>query len=103
MSKCLNLSDKNVSRMVKDFGELNVSQLVDTYFGDNVPTYDEFINNKNIKEQLGIVPVSKTKDVLGTSFPKEIDNDRIIRLKKAISRVNNKNFKCWCSRKLQTY
>ena len=46
MSKCLNLSDKNVSRMVKDFGELNVSQLVDTYFGDNVPTYDEFINNK---------------------------------------------------------
>lgn len=92
MSKCLNLSDKNVSRMVKDFGELNVSQLVDTYFGDNVPTYDEFINNKNIKEQLGIVPVSKTKDVLGTSFPKEIDNDRIIRLKKAISRVNNKNF-----------
>jgi hypothetical protein len=92
MSKCLNLSDKNVSRMVKDFGELNVSQLVDTYFGDNVPTYDEFINNKNIKEQLGIVPVSKTKDILGSTFPKEIDNDRIIRLKKAISRANNKNF-----------
>lgn len=92
MSKCLNLSDKNVSRMVKDFGELNVSQLVDTYFGDNVPTYDEFINNKNVKEQLGIIPISKTKDILGSTFPKEIDNDRMIRLKKAISRINNKNF-----------
>jgi len=93
MSKCLNLSDKNVSRMVKDFGELNVSQLVDTYFGDNVPTYDEFINNKNIKEQLGIIPISKVKSEIGTTFSKELSTDRMIQLKKAISNTNNKNFK----------
>ncbi len=93
MSKCLNLSDRNVAKVVKDFGETTVSQMVDTYFGDNVPTYDEFIANKEIKEQLNIIPISKVKNEIGTTFPKLLSTDRIIQLKQAISKANNNNYK----------
>jgi hypothetical protein len=93
MSKCLNLSDKNISKLVKDFGEVNVARILDAYFGDNIPTYEEFITNKEIKEQLNIVPISKTKAELGTSFSKEITPDKIIKLKQLVSRVNNVNFR----------
>jgi hypothetical protein len=93
MSKCLNLSDRNVAKLVKDFGETTVSQMVDTYFGDNVPTYDEFIANKEIKEQLSIIPISKVKNEIGTTFPKLLSTDRIIQLKQAISKANNNNYK----------
>jgi len=93
MSKCLNLSDRNVAKLVKDFGETTVSQMVDTYFGDNVPTYDEFIANKEIKEQLNIIPISKVKNEIGTTFPKLLSTDRIIQLKQAISKANNNNYK----------
>ena len=32
MSKCLNLGDRNISKMVSDFGEVTVSKLLDIYF-----------------------------------------------------------------------
>jgi hypothetical protein len=93
MSKCLNVRDRNVARLIKDFGETTVSQLVESYFGDEVPTYDEFIANKDVKEQLNIIPISKVKNEIGTSFSKQLSTDRIIQLKQAISKANNKNYK----------
>lgn len=90
MSKCLNLSDPTIKKMVNDFGEINVSKLLDAYYPDKTPTYEEFIANRKVKEALGFIPISKTKDEIGKSFPREISNDQLAKLKRLISNVNNR-------------
>jgi hypothetical protein len=92
MNQCLNLKDVNIAKLVKDFGETTVSKMINTHFGENIPTYEEFINNKSVKQELNLVPVSKTKEEIGTSFSKELNSDRLIKLKQAISRKNNLNY-----------
>lgn len=93
MMGCLNLNDKNISKMVKDFGEVEVSKLLDTYFPENTPTYEEFIGNKNVKQGLGLVPISKVKDEIGRSMPKQISTSQLISLKATVSAVNNRNYR----------
>ena len=63
---------------------------IETEFNDIIPTYNEFISNKKIKEVFGIIPISKVKDEIGASFKKEISNQQLINLKKAISKTNDK-------------
>jgi hypothetical protein len=92
MNQCLNLKDVNIAKLVKDFGETTVSKMINTHFGENIPTYEEFINNKSVKQELNLVPVSKTKEEIGTSFSKELNSDRLIKLKQTISRKNNLNY-----------
>jgi hypothetical protein len=91
MSFCLNFNDPNVGKMVKDFGEVKVSNLIQKFFNSETPIYDEFIKNKNVKETLGLVPISKVKEEIGKSFPKEISYSQKISLMKAISIKNNYN------------
>jgi hypothetical protein len=91
MIGCLNLSDENIARMVKDFGEVNVSKLLNAYFPENAPTYEQFIADKNVKQDLGLVPISKVKDEIGKSLPKQINSNQLISLKTTISAVNNRN------------
>jgi soluble cytochrome b562 len=93
MSKCLNLGDKNISKMVNDFGEVTVSKLLDTYFPNTMPTYQDFISNKNIKQELGLIPISKVKEEIGRSLPKQINGNQLISLKATVSAINNRNFK----------
>jgi len=92
MSFCLNFGDPNVQKMVKDFGEVKVSNLIQEFFNSETPIYDDFIKNKNVKEALGLVPISKVKQEIGKSFPKEISGSQMISLKSAVSRKNNYNF-----------
>lgn len=91
MSFCLNFNDPNVQKMVKDFGEVKVSNLIQEFFNSETPTYDEFIKNKNVKEALGLIPISKVKQEIGKSFPKEINGSQKISLFKAVSNKNNFN------------
>ena len=93
MSKCLNLGDRNISKMVSDFGEVTVSKLLDTYFPNTIPTYQDFISNKNIKQELGLIPISKVKSEIGRSMPKQINSNQLISLKATVSAINNRNFK----------
>lgn len=87
---CLNLSNSNINKIAKEFGEIKTSKLLDAYFPDKIPTFEEFISNKNVKNELGVIPISKVKDEIGTSFPKEISNSQLINLKKVISKTNDK-------------
>jgi len=68
MANCLNKSDKNVQRLINDFSEVKVSELVDKYFKGEVPTYEEFIANKNVKQEFNLIPKSKIKEHLGKSY-----------------------------------
>ena len=87
---CLNLSNKNIAKIAKEFGEVKTSKLLDKYYPNSIPTYEEFIANKSIKQELGVIPISKVKDEIGVSFKKEISNQQLINLKKAISKTNDK-------------
>lgn len=89
-TNCLNLSNPNIAKLVKEFGEIKTSELIDKYFPNSIPTYEEFVSNKSIKQELGVVPISKVKDEIGVSFKEEISNQQLINLKKAISKTNNK-------------
>jgi hypothetical protein len=91
MAFCLNPNDPNVKRMVKDFGESKVSNLIQEFFNSETPTYEEFIKNKNVKEALGLIPISKVKEEIGKSFPKEISDRQKNILFKTISTKNNYN------------
>ena len=93
MMGCLNLNDKDIAKMVKDFGEVKVSTLLDAYFPESVPTYDDFIANKNIKQELGLVPISKVKNEIGRSIPKQINTNQLISLKATVSAINNRNYR----------
>lgn len=59
---CLNISNPKLDRLANDFGEIKTSELMDKYYPNSIPTYEEFISNKVIKEELGIIPISKVKD-----------------------------------------
>ena len=50
MIGCLNLNDKTIKKMVDDFVEVKVSQLLNENFPETTPTYEEFIANKNVKD-----------------------------------------------------
>lgn len=93
MISCLNLGDENIAKMVKDFGEINVSKLLDTNFPKTIPTYEQFIANKNVKQTLGLVPISKVKNEIGRSMPKEISTNQLISLKATVSAINNRNYR----------
>ena len=87
---CLNKSNPNINKISKEFGDTKTSELLDKYYPNTIPTFDEFISNIKIKEELNIVPISKVKDILGTSFYKNIPQNKLNLLKKLVSRVNNK-------------
>jgi hypothetical protein len=70
-----------------------VSKLLDTYFPNTIPTYQDFISNKNIKQELGLIPISKVKSEIGRSMPKQINSNQLISLKATVSAINNRNFK----------
>lgn len=91
MAFCLNFNDPDVQKMVKDFGETKVSNLIQEFFNSETPTYNDFIKNKNVKEALGLIPISKVKEEIGKSFPKEISGSQKISLFQAVSRKNNFN------------
>jgi len=91
MSFCLNFGDPDVQKMVKDFGETKVSNLIQEFFNSETPSYNDFIKNKNVKEALGLVPISKVKEEIGKSFPKEISESQRMSLMQAVSRKNNYN------------
>ena len=86
--KCLNLSDPHIKKLVKDFGEVRVSQLIENIKEDL--TYDAFINNKEVKDKLGVIPISKTKEEIGLTLSKVISNQQLINLKSKISKLNDK-------------
>ena len=90
---CLNLNFKDNRRLVNDFGEINVSNLLNEHFVDKNPNYDEFIANKDVLKAIGTLSKSESNKVLGTSYGKEISESQSINLKKKISLLNNSLFK----------
>ena len=89
---CLNLSIPAFKQMAEDFGEFKTKFLLDSYFPGKIPTYDEFISDKDIKRALGIVSKSKMMDELGFSYGKTISNKALTIFKSKISRLNNFNY-----------
>ena len=87
---CLNPNYKDNKRLISDFSEVKVSMLFEKYFKNDNPSYEEFIKNKNVKEELNIIPISQTKEEIGISLKKEISNNQLIKLKTTISKLNNK-------------
>ena len=61
MKNCLNKSNPEVAKMAKDFGDVKTAELLDKHYPTNIPTYDEFIKNANVREELVIIPISKIK------------------------------------------
>ena len=90
---CLNLNFKDNRRLVNDFGEINVSNLLNEHFVDKNPNYDDFIANKDVLKAIGALSKSESNKVLGTSYGKEISESQSINLKKKISLLNNSLFK----------
>lgn len=90
MKFCLNLSFGDNQRLVNDFSETNVINLLQAYFPGNNPTYNEFISNDSVKKALGLMSKSKANTELGSSFKKEISADQVTRLRTKISQVNNR-------------
>ena len=85
---CLNLNIPEVQSLVNDFGETLISKLLDENFEEReIPSYEEFISDKNVREALHIVPISE----IGTSYPKFISEQQLINLKSKISKLNNEN------------
>lgn len=93
MKNCLNKSNPEVAKMAKDFGDVKTAELLDKHYPTTIPTYDEFIKNANVKEELGIIPISKIKDEIGVSFSKELSDSQLINLKSLVSRINNNSKK----------
>ena len=93
MSTCLNLSHPDIKALVNDFGETVIRYLFDTYFPDEIPTYEQFIKKGAILQKLGIILPSKIKSELGKSFPKYVSGNQLISLKHQISTVNNRNYR----------
>ena len=88
---CINRNYKDNQRLINDFSEVKVSQMFDKYYKDvDNPSYEEFISNPNVKKDLGIVPISKVKDELGQTFPKQISQSQLIKLKSLVLKINNK-------------
>lgn len=87
---CINKNLKDNQRLIQDFSETRVNQLFDEYFQDENPSYGEFISNPNVKEALGIIPISKVKSEIGKAFGKEISSRELKILKKSISNINDK-------------
>lgn len=87
---CINKNLKDNQRLIQDFSETRVNQLFDEYFQDENPSYGEFISNPNVKEVLGIIPISKVKSEIGKAFGKEISSRELKILKKSISNINDK-------------
>ena len=85
---CINKNLKDNQRLIQDFSETRVNQLFD--FQDENPSYGEFISNPNVKEALGIIPISKVKSEIGKAFGKEISSRELKILKKSISNINDK-------------
>jgi len=90
IKSCLNLSDKNVALMAKHFGEVQVSKLVSSEFNGITPKYEDFVKNKTVIKELGIVPISKVKTELNTSYRNKISQAQIKIFNSVISRANNK-------------
>jgi hypothetical protein len=87
---CINKNLKDNQRLIQDFSETRVNQLFDEYFPNENPSYSEFISNPNVKEALGIIPISKVKSEIGKAFGKEISSRELRILKKSISDINDK-------------
>ena len=78
---CINKNLKDNQRLIQDFSETRVNQLFDEYFPKENPSYSEFISNPNVKEALGIIPISKVKSEIGKAFGKEISSRELKILK----------------------
>lgn len=89
--KCLNLSHPEIKKLTNDFSVTKVSELMDKYFPESTPSYNEFVEYKEVKKELGIIPISKVKEEIGRSFPKLIYDNQSIEIKTLISNLNNKN------------
>ena len=89
---CLNLSIPAFRKIADDFGETKIKFLVDSYFSNKIPTYEDFISDKNIKRALGILTRAQTLEELGYSNKKQISQLALNILKGKISKKNNYNF-----------
>lgn len=90
--ECLNLSIPAFKKMAEDFGEIKTKFLLDSYFPGKIPTYDEFIADKDIKKALGIITTSKMMDEVGFSYGKTISDKALTIFKSKISKLNNFNY-----------
>jgi hypothetical protein len=87
---CLNKTDKDVQKLINKFGEVTVSSIVSKYYPDSDFTYNSFMSNSDILNELGYLSSKEVKEELGKSLPKTISSDQAIGLKKLISDKNNK-------------
>jgi hypothetical protein len=89
---CLNRSIPAFVKMAEDFGEIKTQFLLDSYFPNKIPTYDEFVSNKDIKKALGIMSKTQILEELGVSHKAQISQLALNLFKRTISRKNNDNF-----------
>lgn len=88
-ANCFNLSLKDNRRLANDFGEIKTQELMNKYFPDYNPDYNEFISNKDIINELNLKNLSQSNNILGTTYKKQISNAQLTNLKNKISIKNN--------------
>lgn len=90
---CLNLNDPEIQRIVKDFGEVTTSRLIEENFPnmDNF-SYEAFFRNRTVRSALGIQPKNITRTFPAKrSYPPRVSQAQLMRLRRDISEMNNRN------------
>jgi hypothetical protein len=89
---CLNLSIPAFRQMAEEFGEFKTKFLLDSYFPNKVPTFDEFLSDKDIKRALLIITPSKMMEEVSFSYGKVISEKALNIFKSKIGKLNNYNY-----------
>lgn len=89
---CLNLSIPAFKKMADEFGEIKTKFLLDSYFSNQIPTFDEFLSDKDIKKALLIITSSKMMDEISFSYGKVISEKALSIFKSKIGKLNNYNY-----------
>ena len=89
---CLNLTIPTFKQMAEEFGKIRTKFLLDSYFPNKIPTFDEFLADKDIKKALLIITPSKMLEEVGFSYKKELSGLALNLFKGKISKLNNINY-----------
>ena len=93
MNFCLNPDSPVVKKLVDTdrFAISLVTYLANKYFENGDFTYEDFINHKEIREQLGIISKAEVKRAIGFTIPAQMSYEQVKHLWHKIGVANDRN------------